>query len=324
MVKNWIIYILLFIAATAFFIYYQMWLAWYCMMIVLLVPIVALIMTILNGIFTTVSIETPKAVKLGEDAAIVLKSKNTHFFHFGICRMTFFCEELMYGEKMKKKKIEFESRGEKRFPIDTTHCGTYVYTAPYVRVYDLFRLFFVPKKINLNEEVVIRPNPVIPALMPDSNGFKARMLKKSNASYSEIYDVRDYVVGDPIKNIHWKLTAKKDKVLVKEPQEGSYGHARVYLALQNDREEMDKKLGELLFTSSYFLSHDIEHRIRILPPMKREISFDIESQRDLDTAILKILHLKMPKEKEQEKEKEEKKAKEKVKEKKKAKEKVNA
>jgi hypothetical protein len=108
--------------------------------------------------------------------------------------------------------------------------------------------------------------------------------------------VRDYVVGDPIKNIHWKLSAKRDKILVKEPQEHCYGHARIYLELKNDREQMDRKLGELLFTSNYFLEHDIDHKIRVLPPMKREVAFDIESQRDLDTAIIKILHMKIPKE----------------------------
>ena len=38
----------------------------------------------------------------------------------------------------------------------------------------------------------------------DMNGFKARTLRKSDSPYSEIYDVRDYILGDPIKNIHWK------------------------------------------------------------------------------------------------------------------------
>ena len=122
------------------------------------------------------------------------------------------------------------------------------------------------------------------------------MLRKSSSTYSEIYDVRDYVEGDPVKNIHWKLSAKKDRTLIKEPQEECYGHARVYLSLLDDRKEIDQKLGELVFTSSYFLEKDIMHRVRVLPPKRREVSFDIQSQRDLDTAIIRILHMRLPKE----------------------------
>ena len=53
----------------------------------------------------------------------------------------------------------------------------------------------------------------------------------------------------------------------------------------------------MLFTSTFFLNHDISHKIRILPPKKREVAFDIQSQRDLDKAIIRILHMKIPKEK---------------------------
>ncbi|MBO4494412.1 MAG: DUF58 domain-containing protein [Clostridiales bacterium] len=296
MFKNWCIYIILFIASVVFFLYYQMWLSWYCLLIILLILPVSLISAIVNGIFTTAVFKAPKNVRMNEEAEITVCTENRSLFSFSICRLCLVSRDLMTDVTKKYKKVEFESRGEMSFPINTEHCGTYEFTATRLRVYDLFRLFYFPKRIKLKEEVVIRPVPVVPDVMPESNGFKAKVLKKSNASYSEIYDVRDYVVGDPIKNIHWKLSAKRDHVLVKEPQEACYGHARVYVELKNDREQMDKRLGELLFTSTYFLNHDIEHKIRILPPMKREIAFNIESQRDLDTAMLKILHMRIPKE----------------------------
>ena len=70
--------------------------------------------------------------------------------------------------------------------------------------------------------------------------------------------------GDPIKSIHWKASAKKDKMLVKEAQEECFGHSRVFMQLQEDRDLLDRKLGEMLFTSTYFLNHDISHKIRIL------------------------------------------------------------
>ena len=108
--------------------------------------------------------------------------------------------------------------------------------------------------------------------------------------------MREYLHGDLIKNIPWKASAKRDDLLVKEPQEECYGHARVFLELEKDRDEFDRKMGELLFTSDYFLKKDIPHKIRVLPPRKREISFEIQSQRDLEKAVLRILNMKIPKE----------------------------
>ena len=57
---------------------------------------------------------------------------------------------------------------------------------------------------------------------------------------------------------------------------------------------MDRTLGEVLFTSRYFLSHEVEHKIRVLPPVKKEIGFDIASKEDLDKAMISILHIPIP------------------------------
>lgn len=37
-----------------------------------------------------------------------------------------------------------------------------------------------------------------------------------------VYDLRPYRVGDPLKQIHWKLTAKVDELTVREPLGTTY------------------------------------------------------------------------------------------------------
>ena len=114
----------------------------------------------------------------------------------------------------------------------------------------------------------------------------------------EIYDIRDYVPGDPIKKIHWKLSAKKGTLMIKEAQEQTYGHSRLFMPLTRNRGKLDRYLGEVLFTSRYFLEHDVEHKIRVIPPMKKDIAFDIAANEDLDRAIVSILHMPIPEEEE--------------------------
>ena len=295
MLKNWIVYILALIGSVVFFLFYQMWLAWYCFVLLLLIFPLALFMCLLSGFSIKVHLEAPRYIKIGDEAYIRVKAKGSGLSKLALCRINLKITEYM-TDTIRKAKIFAQGDMNNQYPIDTAHCGAYTYTVDAIRVYDVFGLFCIKKKGRAKCEVVVRPIPSMPDVMPEMNGFKAKVLAKSNSPYSEIYDVRDYVIGDPIKNIHWKASAKKDKLLIKEPQEEKYGHARVYLALKEDRDELDKKMGELLFTSNYFLSREIQHMIRILPPYKREVAFDIQSQRDLDTAIIKILHMKIPKE----------------------------
>ena len=49
-----------------------------------------------------------------------------------------------------------------------------------------------------------------------------------------------------------------------------------------------------MFTSKYFLDHEIEHKIRVLPPMKKEVAFDVSSKDELEKAIVSILRLPIP------------------------------
>ena len=90
------------------------------------------------------------------------------------------------------------------------------------------------------------------------------------------------------------MSAKKDKLLVKEPLEEYGGHSRVILKLTHDRDLMDLHLGQILFTSRFFIEHETPHKIRIIPPDRREIAFEVESETDLQRAIAMILRMRIP------------------------------
>ncbi|MBO4687141.1 MAG: DUF58 domain-containing protein [Clostridiales bacterium] len=295
MAKNWLIYILALIGTITFFLFYQMWLAWYCLVLLLLIPPLALFIALVSRRGSSFSIVSPKSVKIGDEAILKIKVMTRRIATFSIVKMEILITERMTEEKTRKRAF-VQGSAIMEIPIETKHCGSFHYELDKIRVYDPFGLFGFRAKKKASSEVVIHPVPQIPEAIPRLNGFKAKTLRRSNSPYSEIYDVRDYVAGDPIKNIHWKASAKKDALMIKEPQEECYGHARVFLTLAEDRDTFDRKMGEVLFTSNYFLSRDIPHKIRVLPPMRREIGFDIQSQRDLDTAILRILHMRIPKE----------------------------
>lgn len=296
MLKNRCIYLLILITTYIFFLFYKMWASWYCLMLVLVIPVISLVLCLSASASFNISTDIPSRIEKGDKASIKIKSKGLLSI-LSFCRFNMTVTDVM-SDVSRKQISDLPCGDSSEIRIDTSHCGQYIYEFSDVRVYDIFGLFYKKKKAPSKCSILVKPPLVMPEAIPNLSGFRAKGLRKSNSPNSEIYDIREYEPGDPIKSVHWKISAKKDQLLIKEPQEEYFGHSRIVLRLTPDRDKMDKKLGEILFTSNYFLTQDISHKIRITPPTKREIAFDIESQRDLDTALLKILRMKLPKEEE--------------------------
>ena len=64
--------------------------------------------------------------------------------------------------------------------------------------------------------------------------------------------------------------------------------------MTDDRDELDLHLGQILFTSRFFLDHEVSHIIRVIPPDSKEVAFNIESNIDLERALNIILHMRIP------------------------------
>ena len=58
----------------------------------------------------------------------------------------------------------------------------------------------------------------------------------------------------------------------------------------------------MLFTSRFYLDHETSHIIRVIPPDSKEVAFNVESETDLQRALLQILHMRIPEEASHEKE----------------------
>ncbi len=70
-----------------------------------------------------------------------------------------------------------------------------------------FSFFWRAIPVNKKIEVIVFPEPV-----PISERGSGQVKGDSN----DIIGIREYQVGDPLKKVHWKLSAKEDKLLIKE------------------------------------------------------------------------------------------------------------
>ena len=292
MLRTWLTYSVTLIATFIFYLCYKMWVSWFCLILVLIIPLFALAVSLISVNTLAYEPDLPSAAHIGDRAYLKFYINGFASF-FSFSKIHINITDHMAGT-VEKLVLRIDDNGTSSLPVNTQHCGAYTYKIQKIAVYDLFGFFHFNLKGRKNYEFLVKPVPQMPEVMPNIFGFKAKNLRKAKQPNTEIYDVREYQQGDPIKSIHWKISAKKDKVFVKEPLEEYGGHARILLKLTDDRTEMDSHLGQILFTSKYFLEREIAHKIRILPPDRSEISFDVENQSDLERALVRVLHMRVP------------------------------
>ena len=271
-----------------------MWVSWYILIFLLILPIPAFILCVIASVTLNFKAETPGSTIIGNPANILFTVEGFASC-FSFCKLNTTITDRMAGTS-KTVALTVTDSGTSKIALDTSHCGSYTYKISKVRVYDLLGFFHFNIKLEREVEFLVKPVPEMPGYMPDIFGFKAKNLRKSKKAYSEIYDIRDYQPGDPVKSIHWKMSAKKDKILVKEPLEEYGGYSRVILKMTDDRDKMDLHLGQILFTSRFFIEHETAHVIRVIPPDSREVAFNVESEVDLEKAIISILRMRIPEE----------------------------
>ncbi|NLK39155.1 MAG: DUF58 domain-containing protein [Clostridiales bacterium] len=97
--------------------------------------------------------------------------------------------------------------------------GNYEIGVTDILVYDFFKLFCIRIKINKIDSLCVLPrrlyiegvSPSTPSELSQDN-----RLPTFGAEEAEMRDVRSYKTGDPLKNIHWKLSAKTEEFQVRQ------------------------------------------------------------------------------------------------------------
>lgn len=106
--------------------------------------------------------------------------------------------------------------------FETEECGNTKVCLEYVRLYDFLGIFCVKRKENKAASVRVMPGfePIPVEITRRTREFQSEAEENSQDRKgddpSELYQVREYRVEDPLKDIHWKLSAKEETLMVKE------------------------------------------------------------------------------------------------------------
>ena len=172
--------------------------------------------------------------------------------------------------------------------VPTEHCGKITITTPEPKVYDYLGLFSKELPPCNICTVFVLPKPVEGELLPESSRNDSVWKPKPGGGVAERHELRLYRPGDEIRNIHWKMTAKTGKLIYREAMEQSKKGYVLTLALSGTPEQLDQKLGRLLWSSRTLIGQKRPHRVRCLTG-GGVVSFTVINENSLEEGMRKIL-----------------------------------
>lgn len=130
------------------------------------------------------------------------------------------------GRKCGKKRFRgvLIPKGEETvwLTFDTEYCGVMEICLDSIRIYDFLGIFY--RKVRWKKTAGIKVMPQF-ELMPLEITRRTREFQADAQEFSqerrgddpsEIYQVREYREKDSLKDIHWKLSAREEQLMVKE------------------------------------------------------------------------------------------------------------
>ncbi len=102
-------------------------------------------------------------------------------------------------------------------------------------IYDLFKLFRMNKTMKCYEDFVVLPRKLVIDPIIDTGDGDSETLSQNNFSLDKnaFASIREYRAEDSIKNVHWTMSAKHDKLMVKQ-MERSIGGSCVIIPDLNE------------------------------------------------------------------------------------------
>jgi len=256
-----IVYALTLAGCVFFFVLYPYWFSWYLLVLILLLIPFDLLVSLPGMLTRHISLSAPYMLEQDASGTVVITTLHER-------RLPARCIKALlhiYGEgRAARRRIICSAAHGSRYdyPVNTSHSGVTVFETKRIWVVSLFGLFSMPVPSRNRTSVLVLPAPAKPpniAALP--RGIILR--PKPGGGFSEEHDMRQYRQGDHIRNIHWKISAKLDTLIVREPLAPPPHSRLVHVVQWNGRRERDLVLSRLRWISDYLLKWDISFYVRI-------------------------------------------------------------
>ena len=153
---------------------------------------------------------------------VVIRNRCPLWFPSGIAKVRV-THSFGAGRETFRMRFPLQSRNTTRltFHVSAESCGIVTAELLSVRIFDVLRLLHTRlRRTETEASVLVLPNPInIPldtSAPPVENAESTQYADRPGDDPSELFGIREYLPGDPVSRIHWKLSSRSDTLYLKE------------------------------------------------------------------------------------------------------------
>lgn len=273
MIRSLVAYVLALLYGGAFFVFYPGYLSFYTLVLLLVLPVLALALALLERRKLRVTVEAEQdQVLRGEDIPLRL------FLHGpkgSEVTLRYRAENLLLPQHSQEGSVTLYDGLFTTLNVQCGHCGWLRFTPLSCRVPGWLGMVSLPLPLPDPVLTLIAPRG---GLLPGQLSLEApvgRPLRpRPGGGPGEDFELRSYRPGDPVKAIHWKLSAKRPEQgpVLRETLEPVEERLAVLYDHAGSPESLDDVLDQLEGMARYLLERERSFELHWVHPITGEVT----------------------------------------------------
>lgn len=272
-----ICYLAVLLGSLVFYFVYQQWLSWILLLVVLLLPLFSLGLSLPAMRTVKAVLRCPAVTRVEVPTRTALQVVCKFPAPTVDCRIRLVNH--LTGERYVGKPGEL---------VPTEHCGKMTVSVKKLVAYDYLGLFRRRLPIPDSCTVTILPKPIPGEVPKYGSRNDSAWQPKPGGGLAENHELRLFRPGDTLRNVHWKMSAKTGKLIYREAMEQTKKGYVLELCLFGSPEQLDRKLGQLLWTSRALLGQKLSHQVRCMTG-KGLLCFSVANEDGLEEGLCRLL-----------------------------------
>ena len=212
---------------------------------------------------------TAPRIARGGKVSLTLRLDNR--FHLPIARASYRLRIInrMTAQEHRAKAVMrgITPEEDRLWTLETDHCGAIECQVERLWVCDCLGLFSLPVRKPRLFTLLVAPIMEEPGPLEVPEGVGAPVAEQKNRTvFGEVYELRDYRPGDSMRMIHWKMSAKKDDLMTREPPDDTRPLPVLTFDHFGPLDFVDRTLDRLEGYSMALLAMERPHEVRWIHP----------------------------------------------------------
>lgn len=251
---------------------------------------------------------TPESCLANENVPLRLEIRRRFPLPMGMIRLHVRIRNVLYNietEDVVEIQPGEHQEQEQDYRIRSEKAGNVTITIYALEYYDILGIFKWSRKTHVENNVLVYPPQVMIRTRVSSQpemeieGELYDSFRKGQDP-REVVGLRDYMPGDSLKSIHWKLSGKKDDILVKEAGFPSNDDTLIFCDMMKhaNGEEIPDAINDVILSLAFTISHQLleenrEHQVMRMQE-QGELRIPVYSENDHQIMTTQFLCSSIP------------------------------